>query len=163
MTDTGELDPRALRNAFGCFATGVTVVTTISRSGDPIGTTMNSFSSVSLDPPLVLFALDLSSEHFDDFIASDRFAVNVLSADQQDLSNRFATPGRAPIDAADFSTWDTGCPILNGALTSFDCRAEQQYEGGDHVIFLCRVVRIGDASDDTPLAYFRGGYAQVQS
>ena len=163
MSEQAAIDPRALRDAFGCFPTGVTIITTISRNGEAIGTTMNSFSSVSLDPPLVLFALDRSSDQIDDFMTADCFAINILCDAQTDLSNRFATSGRDPLTEAEFDTWLTGSPILKGALTSLDCRIKERYDGGDHVIFLCEIVQLGAISDAAPHVYFRGKYASVQT
>ena len=157
---SSPMDSRALRNAFGCFATGVTVVTTMGQHG-AIGTTMNSFTSVSLDPPLILFSMGRDSEHFDDFTAAKTFAVNVLSTDQEDQSNRFATPGRQPMTDGEFTTGKTGSPILPGALTTLDCTLETHYDGGDHIIFLCRVVTIAPPTDGKPLIYYRGGYAAL--
>ena len=160
MTDDKNLDPRSLRNAFGCFATGITVVTTMGQQGG-VGTTMNSFTSVSLDPPLILFSMGLDSEHFDAFMAADHFAVNILSHDQEDQSNRFATPGRQPLAPDEFDIWDTGSPILRGTLTALDCTLEQKVEGGDHIIFMCRVLRAGLPGDGAPLLYYRGNYAAL--
>lgn len=161
MNETDVLDGRSLRDALGCFATGVTVVATLSSDGVPLGMTMNSFSSVSLDPPLILFSLDRGSQYFDEFMAAKHFSVNVLSGAQQALSNQFAMRGRDPVDPEDFDTWDTGCPILKGALAVLECEVEQKLEGGDHIIFLCRVLKASHTDEGAPLLFHRGAYLKV--
>lgn len=161
MNETDVLDARSLRDALGCFATGVTVVTTLSGDGVPLGMTMNSFSSVSLDPPLILFSLDRGSQYFDEFMASEHFSVNVLSGSQEALSNQFAMRGRDPVDPDDFVTWETGCPILKGALAVLECAVEEKLEGGDHIIFLCRVLKASHTDDGAPLLFHRGAYLKV--
>jgi flavin reductase (DIM6/NTAB) family NADH-FMN oxidoreductase RutF len=145
----------------GRFATGITLISTISRAGEPLGLTINSFSSVSLDPPLVLFSLARTASRFEDFIAAGRFAVNVLSSEQRQVSQKFARHGEGLWGDLPRESWATGCPILPGALASFDCTTEAQYEGGDHVIMLGRVRRVGTAADGEPLLYFRSAYREV--
>lgn len=161
MNDLNGLEARALRNALGCFATGVTVITSTSQAGEPIGITMNSFSSVSLDPPMILFSIDRGSEYLNDFMAAENFAVNVLSESQENLSNRFASKGRDPLAAGEFDSWLTGCPILKGALVNLECTIKQRVEGGDHIIFLCNVVKADYAGDGAPLLFHRGAYARL--
>jgi flavin reductase (DIM6/NTAB) family NADH-FMN oxidoreductase RutF len=156
-----NFDRRAFRNALGCFATGVTVVTTVTDAGDPVGLTANSFSSVSLDPPLVLFCLDRASQNLDAFRVSGRFAVNVLGDDQRDLSVRFSTTIGDRWDGVAWERWETGAPVLNGCLATLDCETEAIHEGGDHVIIVGRVKRLASVVDGKPLLYFRGDYATV--
>lgn len=156
-----SIDPRTFRDAMGRFATGITLISTISQAGEPLGLTINSFSSVSLDPPLVLFSLARSASRFTDFIAAGRFAVNVLALSHRAVSQKFARHGEGLWGDLPRETWSTGCPILPGALAAFDCTTEAQYEGGDHVIMLGRVQRIGLAEDGEPLLYFRGSYREV--
>jgi flavin reductase (DIM6/NTAB) family NADH-FMN oxidoreductase RutF len=156
-----KFDRRAFRNALGCFATGVTVVTTVTDAGEPVGLTANSFSSVSLDPPLVLFCLDLASHNLDAFRAAGRFAVNVLGDDQRDLSVRFSTTIGDRWDGVVWERWETGAPVLNGCLAALDCETEAIHEGGDHVIIVGRVQRLAATTDGKPLLYFRGNYATV--
>ena len=156
-----NFDRRAFRNALGCFATGVTVVTTITDTGDPVGLTANSFSSVSLDPPLVLFCLDRASQNLAAFHASGRFAVNVLGDDQRDLSVRFSTTIGDRWDGVAWEAWATGAPVLNGCLAALDCETEAIHEGGDHIIIVGRVKRLASTTDGKPLLYFRGNYATV--
>jgi flavin reductase (DIM6/NTAB) family NADH-FMN oxidoreductase RutF len=157
-----KFDRRAFRNALGCFATGVTVVTTVTDTGDPVGLTANSFSSVSLDPPLVLFCLDRASHNLAAFQASGRFAVNVLSDDQRDLSVRFSTTIGDRWDGVAWEVWATGAPVLSGCLAALDCETEAVHEGGDHVIIVGRVKRFASVVDGKPLLYFRGNYATVE-
>ncbi len=161
MNDSNGLEARALRSALGCFATGVTVITATSRAGEAIGITMNSFSSVSLDPPMILFSLDRGSEYLDDFTAAENFAVNVLSEAQESLSNRFSSRGRDPLAEDEFETWLTGCPILIGAIVNLECTIERRIEGGDHVIFLCNVVKATYVEEGAPLVFHRGAYARL--
>jgi flavin reductase (DIM6/NTAB) family NADH-FMN oxidoreductase RutF len=156
-----KFDRRAFRNALGCFATGVTVVTTVTDAGEPVGLTANSFSSVSLDPPLVLFCLDRASHNLDAFRAAGRFAVNVLGDDQRDLSVRFSTTIGDRWDGVVWERWETGAPVLNGCLAALDCETEAIHEGGDHVIIVGRVQRLATTTDGKPLLYFRGNYATV--
>lgn len=156
-----NFDRRAFRNALGCFATGVTVVTTVTDAGEPVGLTANSFSSVSLDPPLVLFCLDRASHNLGAFRAAGRFAVNVLGDDQRDLSVRFSTTIGDRWDGVVWERWETGAPVLNGCLAALDCETEAIHEGGDHVIIVGRVQRLAATTDGKPLLYFRGNYATV--
>ena len=152
------MDPRELRNAMGCFATGVTVVTSIGPDGQPVGLTANSFSSVSLDPPLVQFSLDRGANSIEAFQGSGNFAVNVLREDQVELSNIFAARDADRFAGLAYATWITGSPILEGALANFDCDTYAAYDGGDHVIFVGRVLRMTCDMDSQPLLFFRGRY-----
>ena len=161
MNASSDLDPLSLRKALGCFATGVTVVTTRTQDGRPIGVTMNSFSSVSLDPPLVLFSLARTSDQFEHFMSAEHFAVNILCQDQQALSNNHAMADDKTLDEAVFKTWTTGAPIVEGSVASFDCTVEERHEGGDHVIFLCRVMRAERQSEGEPLIFHQSKYASL--
>ncbi len=152
------LDQRAYRDALGCFATGVTVVTTWSAAGRPVGITVNSFNSVSLDPPLVLFCLGRASACLEDLLACGRFAVNVLRDDQTALSRRFASGATDKWRGIDYRVEDGGCPILPEALARFECEVETTYEGGDHTIVVGRVLRFGHAAEGEPLLFVRGRY-----
>jgi flavin reductase (DIM6/NTAB) family NADH-FMN oxidoreductase RutF len=156
------IDPREFRNTVGCFATGITIITTIDEDGGPVGFTANSFSSVSLDPPLVLFCLDRRVASFDAFHEDRSFAVNILSAEQGDLSQRFATSGPDKWNGVAFDSWDRGCPIFSGCLANFECDIHSIYEGGDHVVVIGEVVRMASAEEaPKPLLYYRGGYAGI--
>lgn len=152
-----ELDPRNLRNAFGTFMTGVTVVTAQDATGTPLGFTANSFSSVSLDPPLVLVCLAKTSSNYDTLIAAKGFAVNVLSEAQIDVSNTFARPVEDRFAKIDWANGPAGSPVIAGVSAWFDCTMHQTVDAGDHVILIGRV----EAFDSTPqpgLGYARGAY-----
>ena len=151
---------RQLRDALGCFATGITVVTAHPEGYQPIGLTVNSFASVSLDPPLVLWSLDRNSENVTPFLQSDHFGVNILEAGQADISGRFATRGRHNMAPDEFETWKTGAPILVETLAQFDCKVFKKFEGGDHMIFLGEVVQIASGQGN-PLLYAAGDYRQL--
>ncbi|MBP2314756.1 flavin reductase family protein [Azospirillum soli] len=155
-------DSRAFRNALGCFATGITVVTTIAPDGEPIGVTVNSFSSVSLEPPLVQFCLGRAAMSFEAFTTAKSFAINVLAEAQADLSVRFSKRDlQERWEGVGVERWDSGVPILTGCLANLECDREHVYEGGDHVLILGRVRRLAVTAEGKPLLYFRGGYAQL--
>ncbi len=152
-------EPRAYRNALGCFATGIAVVTTIAPDGEKIGVTVNSFSSVSLDPPLVQFCLGRAAMSFEAFTTAPSFAVNILAEDQAELSARFSRRDlQERWEGLGVERWDTGVPILTGCLANLECDREHLYEGGDHVIIVGRVRRLAGSEEGRPLLYFRGGY-----
>ena len=153
---------RRLRDAFGCFGTGVTVVTAFDPEGAPVGLTANSFASVSLDPPLLLFCLDRRSRRAPVFQAATGFAVNVLHAGQEALSTRFAR-GASDEDHLQDVAWDRwdGVPVLSDAMAVFACATEAHHEGGDHLIVVGRVQRLEFSPDQDPLLYFQGRYRSV--
>jgi len=122
-------DVRDLRNAFGMFATGVTVVTTCTPEGRPVGLTCNSFASVSLKPPLVLWSLSLRAASYDAFVQASHFAVNVLAADQAALSQRFAKTGGDKFTGIEWRTGLAEMPLLDGAVASFTCRSTHRHPG----------------------------------
>jgi 3-hydroxy-9,10-secoandrosta-1,3,5(10)-triene-9,17-dione monooxygenase reductase component len=144
--------------ALGRFVTGVTIVTTTDPDGQPVGLTANSFNSVSLDPPLVLWSLSRKSRNLPIFENASHFAVNVLSVDQKAISDRFARPSEDRFADIDWSRGVGGAPVLGNCAAVFECSSEQRYEGGDHVIFIGRVERF-DHEEKVPLAYHAGGYA----
>ena len=149
-----------LREALGNFVTGVTVITT--RSGGELhGLTANSFSSVSLDPPLVLFSLSRAADCFHAFERTEAFAVNVLGSDQEEISSRFATKDVDKWTGVGWRPGTGGCPLLDGAVATFECRVTARHEGGDHVIHVGEVVGFDHRPDTRPLAFFRGRYAGV--
>ena len=158
----GGSEPRVLRDALGCFATGVTIITTIGEDGEPIGLTANSFTSVSLDPPLVLFSLAKSSANLETFTKAGRFAVNVLHIGQQPLSNRFASREANRFEGVDWEVrFPDGSPILAGTLASFDCRTHACHEGGDHLMFVGEVLHAWFEPHRDPLLYFKGKYRRL--
>ncbi len=154
-------DPRTLRDALGTFATGVTVLTTSTPDGTPIGLTANSFTSVSLDPPLLLVcpARDAGSTRVIEQV--EHFAVNVLHIGQQETSTLFATPGEDRFAQTQYDIWDSGVPVIRNSLASFECRKYAEYDGGDHIILVGEVLRVRYAPQRDPLLYFRGKYRKL--
>lgn len=148
---------RLLRDAFGCFLTGVTVVTTTDESGAPLGFTANSFASVSLDPPLLLVSVSNRSANLGAYASGRGFAVNVLSEGQKAISNIFARPSADRFDTIDWRAGPAGSPVMAGVCAWFDCRLERAIEAGDHTILLGRVEAF-DASTAPGLGYCRGAY-----
>jgi len=154
-------EPRTLRDALGCFATGVTVVTTDAADGKPIGLTANSFTSVSLDPPLVLFCLARNSANLRSFETCNSFGINVLHIGQQPISARFATRGEDRFAELDWERWNNGSPLVKGALASLDCTTYAVHDGGDHLILIGRVKQARFEPNRDPLLYFRGKYRRL--
>lgn len=154
-------DIRAFRQALGAFPTGVAVVTTAEPGLHPIGITVNSFTSVSLDPPLVLWCLDRKSERFDRFASATCFTVSVLGTAHEDVSARLAKSGAHSLDGIPLLPTMSGPPALADALAVFECAFEALHEGGDHAILLGRVVRFARREAGAPLVFFRGGYGAL--
>lgn len=150
-------DARALRDAFGAFLTGVTVVTTLDADGSPIGFTANSFTSVSLDPPLLLVCLAKTSRNYATLTGAKGFGVNILSEGQKDVSNTFARPVEDRFAAVDWRPGPHGSPVFAGVAAWFDCATHDVVDAGDHVILIGRVEGF-DNSGKTGLGYARGGY-----
>ena len=159
------------RRLLGYFATGVTVVTTMGRAGDgsavPWGTTVNAFSSLSLDPPLVMLAIGRERSIHPIIRAHGSFAVNILAEDAQALSDCFAgapvTPSRAQFCGASFHLGATGLPILDDAVAAFECALDAAHDVGDHSIFIGRVEAAEDIRKPAlPLLYFRGRYLRIE-
>jgi len=145
------------RRALSQFATGITVVTTLSPSGDPVGITVNSFNSVSLEPPLVLWSLGLKATAFDTFRHCEHYLVNVLAADQLTLAQRFAARTSEKFGSARWTPTDSGLPRLAGCIAWFECANRSQYEEGDHVILVGRVESF-DTARGTPLIFHDSRY-----
>lgn len=167
--DPGQrVDQAAFRRTLGRFATGITVVTAQDAAGRRHAMTVNAFSSVSLDPPLVLYCLGDSSFHFAALAAAETFAVNILGADQQDLSDRFAR--EAEDDFADLPTLGqaTGSPIFARSLAALDCQTEARHRAGDHLIVVGRVAALylpdrpaGGPETADPLIYYASAYRKL--
>jgi flavin reductase (DIM6/NTAB) family NADH-FMN oxidoreductase RutF len=154
-------DPRTLRDALGCFATGVTVVTCLNGEGQPAGLTVNSFTSVSLDPPLLLVCLAKRALSATSLTEASHFAINVLQTGQQPASIRFSTRDEDRFGTTPWSCGEAGAPILAESLGVFECERFAVYDGGDHHILVGKVVKASfDASLD-PLLYFRGRYRRL--
>lgn len=154
-------DPRTLRDAMGCFATGVTIVTALDASGTPAGLTANSFTSVSLDPPLLLVCVANTAGTAPVLRDATHFGVNVLQIGQQPASNRFAAKGEDRFANLPWAPGQTGVPLLGSSLVSFECQRESLHEAGDHFILVGRVVRAQFEPHRDPLLYFRGKYRRL--
>ncbi|MEM7696048.1 MAG: flavin reductase family protein [Pseudomonadota bacterium] len=154
------LDPRALRRTFGDFATGVTIVTCLGPDGAPVGMTANSFASVSLDPPLVLWSVDRKARSCPAFEAASAFAFSILAEDQVALSNRFAKPGADKFAEVMVVTGRGGVPLIDGAAAHIECVPENTVGAGDHLTMIGRVVR--HARYDRPgLTFAQGRYGTI--
>ncbi|HEY8449239.1 MAG TPA: flavin reductase family protein [Bacillota bacterium] len=149
------IDPKTFRQVLGHFATGITVVTTRDAGGEPRGLTVNAFTSVSLDPPLVLFSLDRNSTTAPAFEVADAFAINILRADQRPVAERFAQTGGDKFTVGQWRSGKTGVPVLADALACIECTKWQVYDGGDHLLYLGRVEELWAGPGD-PLLFFRG-------
>lgn len=142
------------------FATGVTIVTTLAPDGSPRGFTANSFTSVSLDPPLVLVCIDRRAQSYAAFTEGSGFAVNILAQDQRDLSQRFASKTKDKFAGVAWSRGTHGLPILDGALAWLECRHWRRVTAGDHVVLIGEVVDLGVNSGE-PLTFFGSAYGAV--
>ena len=160
LSQLPTVDTKALRNAFGAFATGVTVITTRQSDGTPRGFTANSFTSVSLDPPLLLVCLAKSAHSCDVFSTASHFAVNVLSEEQKDLSGLFASQSPDKFLQCNWSSGHAEMPILTGAIAQFTCARHRLVDAGDHLILIGRVEGFGTRTGQ-PLGYFRGNYFSI--
>lgn len=154
-----SFDTRAFRNALGCFPTGVAVVT----AGDtkPIGITVNSFTSVSLDPPLVLWCIDRRSDRYHAFITAKTFTISVLGTAHEEVSVKLARQGAHHLEDIALLPTEIGPPALGDALAWFECEAEAVHDGGDHAILVGRVLRFTRQEAGAPLIYFRGRYGAL--
>lgn len=156
------IDPREFRQVAGCFTTGITIVTALDGDGRKVGLTANSFSTVSLDPPLVLWSLAKSSANAATFRRAGHFAIHILSVGQQALAERFATPVADRFAGLETSEGGGKVPIIGGCLARFECETFSVVDGGDHDIFLGRVVVIDrEASDLQPLLFYRGAFCAL--
>lgn len=162
---TGHVSPdngtRDLRTALGTFATGVVVITACDGDGMRAGLTVNSFNSVSLDPPLVLWSQSLRSPSLPVFRRATHFIINILAADQRHISQHFARGHGDKFADIECRGANCGAPILSGAVAHFECRREHEYYGGDHAIFIGRVEDYAH-SDRAPLIFLRGGYLDTE-
>lgn len=161
MTEqAAAFDPRDFRNALGSFTTGVTIITTIDAAGEPVGLTVNSFNSVSLNPPLVLWSLANEALSLPAFRDAECWAVHILATDQEDLSTRFAKRGENKFADLDIEHGRGGIPLLKGCTARFQCRTASSYQGGDHLIFIGEVLDF-DHSENPPLVFHGGRYAHA--
>ena len=151
---------RNLRQALGSFPTGVTVVSCLDKNKNPLGFTANSFTSVSLDPKLVSICIDKESFNIDSFSITKHFAISVLSENQQSISTIFATPNEDRFKNINWSTEETGSPIIANAVAWFDCNTQQVVDAGDHLILIGNIIAF-DSTPKTPLMYLRGNYVNL--
>lgn len=153
-------EPLALRNVLGNFATGVTIMTTVGDNGAPVGITVNSFASVSLDPPLVLWSIDLSAPSLSAFRKHSSFAINIICDQSADLALKFARPAPDKFAGVDWDQGLDGIPILNDAAAVIECQTESRIDGGDHEIYIGRVIDFRE-TDKSPLLFHRGKFASL--
>ncbi|HEX4573665.1 MAG TPA: flavin reductase family protein [Gemmatimonadales bacterium] len=155
------VDPAQFRQLLGRFATGVTVVTTRDRAGRPIGMTASSVASVSLAPPLVLVSVSQQHDMHAALNVAHRFVLNVLAADQEAISRRFAAEHPDRFEGIGYGETEHGLPVLEGVLATIECEKQAEMPGGDHTVFIGRVTG-GTVTNHRPLLYYRGGYAGLQ-
>lgn len=160
MNTQTSFDSQALRRTLGAFATGVAVVSTVTGEGRFEGLTVNSFSSVSLDPPLILWCLSNDAPEFSAFQQASHFAVNILTAEQRPVSDRFASASRDKFTHLPVQTGLGGVPLLIGCLAILECARQTIHASGDHVILVGRVERLWRETGE-PLLYWGGGYRQL--
>lgn len=155
------VSPDAFRSALGSFATGVTVVTAKAPDGSPLGVTVSALSSLSLEPPLVLYCLGRRTANADSYLAAGRFAINVLAEGQRALSETFAGQGDDKFAGVEHSTGDNGCPILSACAATLECTITDTFDGGDHIIVVGHVDKVSVDGSQAPLLHFRGAYAAL--
>src|SRR5881227_923352 len=158
-SDNSPIDPRDFRNALGTYATGVTIITATGTDGKPYGLTCNSFASVSLNPPLILWSLGMFSQGLSVFQNASHFVVNVLGASQQALAKKFATPSEDKFAGVEWTAGLGQAPVLADSVANFQCRAVDRYYGGDHVIFLGAVEAYAYNRQE-PLLFARGSFGR---
>ncbi|MFY8105583.1 MAG: flavin reductase family protein [Elstera sp.] len=161
-TAATQFNARDFRNALGNFATGIAIVTTRDADGRPVGCTINSFASVSLEPPLVSFCLDRKAGVLAAFQTHSHFALHFLAANQEDLSRRFAKAGEDRFGDLQPIVGLGDVPVLPGCLAHFECSVFNRIDAGDHVLILGQVQKLSSGADLPPLLYFRGRYAQLK-
>jgi flavin reductase (DIM6/NTAB) family NADH-FMN oxidoreductase RutF len=154
---TGDAE-RDLRTALGRFPTGVAVVTALDADGLAIGLTVSSFNTVSLAPPLVVWSLQLTSRHLDSFDTTATYAINILSATQEEVSNLFASSLDRPFDQVSWAPGLSGVPLLEGCCAWFEVDNHQQLDGGDHRLYLGKVRRFAADPSPVPLVFHDGDY-----
>ena len=157
-SDSSAIDPRDFRSALGTYATGVTIITAVGANGKPYGLTCNSFASVSLNPPLVLWSLSRQAGSMAAFERGSHYAINILAADQHALAVRFAAKDVDRFDGVAFRLGASGVPLLDGAAAVFECFNRSRYEEGDHVIFVGEVERCERREGAQPLIFHGGRY-----
>lgn len=154
------IDPDTFRSVMGRFASGITVVTACDGDGRDHGMTVSAFSSVSLEPPLVLACIGHDASMHDVLQRCEHLGVSILAEEQEEVSRRFATPESDRFDGIGFTRGKQGVPLLDDALAHLECRVEARHQAGDHTIYVL-AVEGARVSTGTPLLYFRGGYAML--
>ncbi len=154
-------DARQFRDALGCFATGVSVITSINQQNEPLGVTVNSFSSVSLDPPLILFSLGHGGNHCNEFKQSGKFAVNILSGSQMHLCERFASPIEDRFSDIEYTVGENGVPVFEDSLAILECETFALQEAGDHLVFICKVTNVVAQTEEPPLLFYKGSFPKL--
>jgi len=152
---------REFRDALGTFATGVCVISANPEGWEPFGMTVNSFASVSLDPPLVLWSLQNDSDMYEAFEKTERYCVNILRSDQQDMSNQYAKKGDHLLSSDHFEIGDSGAPVMPETLVSMECELEARHPGGDHIILVGRVLELTQRNNGEPLLFCSGAYREL--
>jgi len=162
QTAASGFDAARFRQVMGHFCTGVTIVTAIDGA-EPLGLTLQSFTSLSLDPPLVSVAVGRGSATWPRIRDVGAFTVNILSDEQEAMCRRFASSGGEKFTGVGWKASATGAPILDDVLAWADCRLEAEHDAGDHIIAIARVVDLGVADEGTPLLFYRGGFGRFQA
>lgn len=156
-----SLEPKGFRNALGCFASGVAIVT--ARTEQAVaGMTISSFNSVSLDPPLVLFSIDSRANSMPIFEQAEGYAINILEHAEEELCMRFARALTDKWDGLEYESGYAGAPLLGGSIVQFECKPYARYDGGDHTIFVAEVIRYREY-DGYPLVFFKGKFQELKS
>lgn len=155
------MDTRAFRQALGCFPTGVAVVTAQPAEDHPVGITVNSFTSVSLDPPLVLWCLDKKSDRYKVFTDAASFVISILGTAHEEVSSRLAKQGAHSLDGIDLLKTEAGPPALADSLAIFECGVHAVHDAGDHAILIGRVERFARREAGAPLVFFKGRYGAL--
>ena len=162
QTPEPELDPRTFRQVLGQFCTGVTIITSTTDDGEPVGFACQSFAALSLDPPLVLFCPTKVSRSWAAIEASGRFCVNVLAEEQQSTCARFGSREPDKFAGIGWTPSPLGSPILDGSLAHIDCTVESVHDGGDHYVVFGRVSSLSEIRDERPLLFYRGQYTAIE-
>lgn len=158
-----HFDSKQLRNVLGHYPTGVTIITAMDTAGSPFGMTANSFASVSLDPPLILWSVGAEGSGHDIFVEAEHFCVHFLSQEQEDLSSLFADKQENRFENIDWSPGKLGAPLLPGCMCRIQCTREAVYPGGDHSIILGKAVYIESTQEKKPLVFHQGQYGTVKN
>lgn len=162
-TATGSMDIRELRDTLGRFATGVAVVTGLDQRGEPVGLTINSFSSLSLDPPLILWSLARKSASHPAFAEGRSFAINILSTRQRDTCMRFAKPSEDKFAEIGIVEGMGGVPLIAGSIAHMECVTDRQIDAGDHVLYIGKVENYSIANDEDPLIFHRSQLSEFRA